>query len=557
MRLPSIPHLLQQIGGCTVLVRFPRESCYANRMLIQRLPRTAVVIFVTVGLSACSLGRYLMPWGEASGESARQQPKSGHESKTSSQLPGNYLENGNFKGVSGESQPTKPAWAPREYNSVLEDPAAVWSDSTGGEKPVSMEAYCRSCAALPAASGQQVRAAGQNAEIVTLLPLKPCCRGGVPAALSINKAGEVVLWNLQLKQGTVVFRVPGEFGGAVFSQTGRRLAVAHGPNVTVFELYPGGVHYDLTRLRGNIASLDFDPEERFLVLGSADGKLYRWKFAEAGRRLGIRESERLLERYHGLTTIVSAVAYHPFGRVFFSGDWNGTLVAWSAYDANIFGGEYGKNLFGPRFFAELATQKVGERSPAERVEQLSVSEDGRAIALVLQNGIVEFWKVRGFSRVAAVQAHPGLVYSVAISPDSGEVASVGRDGRLKWWTVERKKQRDKAFELVEKGELAAPELRVLRYLDNKALLGAGRDGRLFVLDAALRRAGEDAVAGGQTDQSAASALAAPEPTPAAAAPAPTVAAAPSPQPTAASGRGVKGTRGGRNKGNKGERKHAS
>ncbi len=188
----------------------------------------------------------------------------------------------------------------------------------------------------------------------------------------------------------------------------------------------------------------------------------------------------MIERYSGHAGVVSAIAYHPFGRLFFSGDWSGLLNAWQPYDADAYEGRYDENLFAPMFLADVPVMEAGPRQP-ERIERMVISRDGKTMAVGLQTGLLQVWKLRGFKKVAEMQAHEGLLYGLAIGPSGERIATVARDGMIKTWILKRKQQREKAFELTGEGQAQVQGARLLQFLDDRRIMVGTADGRVMVV----------------------------------------------------------------------------
>ena len=64
---------------------------------------------------------------------------------------------------------------------------------------------------------------------------------------------------------------------------------------------------------------------------------------------------------------------------------------------------------------------------------------------------------------------------------------------VKWWVVNLKQQRDKAYEFVQKGELNLADVRLLQYLDQDTLVAGRMGGDINVLDSEVRQRAIEAV----------------------------------------------------------------
>ncbi len=317
-------------------------------------------------------------------------------------------------------------------------------------------------------------------EIVALQEVRDC--EGRFYALSLDNEGEVAVWDLERGLRRKMFELPQKVDTAVFSDSGRYIASAKGHRLIIFPLWAGlGEPLEFKRITSNIVSLAFDAEEHAILAGAADSNIYRWVFDAKNFANKARKDASGLDRYSGHATVVSAIAAHPYGRVFISADWNGVVKAWLTYDSDPYGGKYDKNLFGRRFFADVPVNKPLQRSDGERVDQLRVSENGKYFIVTTQDGMLELWQVRGLSKIAETKAHNGLIYGAAINKAGDEVATIARDGVLKFWHKERKQERLKNYELKLNSEQKLPGVRELMYLSDGRLVSGSLDGKVEVV----------------------------------------------------------------------------
>jgi WD40 repeat protein len=188
--------------------------------------------------------------------------------------------------------------------------------------------------------------------------------------------------------------------------------------------------WELKKLLTRVSALAFHEDDSSLLIGGADGRIYRWHFNVALESLSFEDLDRTLERYIAHQTSISAIAPLHTGRAFLSADWDGRLYAWLAYTADDQQGSYDRNLFGGRFFGGLGTSMYTGRQPDRGITALALSENGSRLAVGTDDGYIEVWDVRGMEPTARVLNHNGRVVSVALSSDGSRVASLGRDGKL-------------------------------------------------------------------------------------------------------------------------------
>jgi len=241
------------------------------------------------------------------------------------------------------------------------------------------------------------------------------------------------------------------------------LAAAYQSTIRLYSLASQSELATLSKLKAQITALSFDPFGKSLLIAASDGRIYQWNYylelTTEREELDKMDKQRILESYVGHSALVSAVAFHPLGRLFFSGDWQGSIQAWQNYSADAHGGKYDKNLFADRFFLQKSVRMGAARGDNLGIDQLRVSADGQSLFVATQDGSLEFWQVRGFKKISVVKAHDGLVLSLELSPDGKHAASLGRDGKLKIWNFslglkERGEAAESVFDLKQEYEVS-------------------------------------------------------------------------------------------------------
>ncbi|MEZ4754931.1 MAG: hypothetical protein R3A13_11610 [Bdellovibrionota bacterium] len=216
-----------------------------------------------------------------------------------------------------------------------------------------------------------------------------------------------------------------------------RLAVFSGEDLLVLEA--GVIPRKLSTLKANPYDLEFSPEGDSLLIGAADSRLYRWKFLDYEIADSNQKKDLTFERYIGHSTVVSSVAFHPFGRVIFSGDWKGGVNIWELYDVDNFGGEYDRNNFWGRGFIEAGKRRTLIRADTDSVEQIELSANGEFAFLAIKSGKIEGVQVRGMKKAGQFQAHKGFIYDIAVDKTGENIVTVGRDGLVKLIGYTKKK----------------------------------------------------------------------------------------------------------------------
>jgi WD40 repeat protein len=213
------------------------------------------------------------------------------------------------------------------------------------------------------------------------------------------------------------------------------VAFAEAGLIHLFELKTGRKIATQNKIKARISSIDFDASCDGVLIGSTDSKVYRWRYRNDQEGSSLREKEQALERYIGHTSVISQVSFHPKGRVFFSADWLGRVLAWVRYDADGFEGEYLTNAVSGRPFTVEGQLAKGSFQADGSVETLRVNQTGELLAVSSDKGQLALLMVRGFRLLNKIQAHNGLIYDLDYSADGKTALTVGRDNRLKVWRV--------------------------------------------------------------------------------------------------------------------------
>lgn len=316
---------------------------------------------------------------------------------------------------------------------------------------------------------------GHLAEIIGMFPF-----GGGPsgqqAVVSVDRSGKVLLWDLDRDVAFDALQLDGGVEHAAFTARLGVLALARGSAVWVYQLAQRKLLAKFDRKQATITVVRFARDGRSLLFGAADGRLYRWKFCNSDTKAGREDQRSILERYIGHGSIVSALAFHPIGRVFFSGDWKGGVFAWLPYDADRQDGFYDRNRFGPRYFADVATRTRGARQGVQSIDLLELSADGKWLAVGIEDGMIELWKVRGFRKIGEFKAHRGLIYALVVGVDGQSIVSAGRDGLVKAWKVAPESGK---FQANLSLEVPIPNVRAVTFVSTKQLLAGLTDGRIL------------------------------------------------------------------------------
>jgi WD40 repeat protein len=255
--------------------------------------------------------------------------------------------------------------------------------------------------------------------------------------VSVGSDGSIIGWDLRTYTGHLISSLAAPISLATLGERTSMIASYGTDGISVSCLVGCSQTWHLSRLKIKPTALAFQGNDSALLIAGADGRVYRWRFLAEKKAQTVEEHEKILERYVAHQNIVSAVASHPFGRVFFSGDWNGALFGWLPYDADTHGGAYDRNLFGSRFYSDKVTLVQALRKADRGISAMTVSSSGERLGLGTEDGSVEVWEVKGFVHSAKESLHRGRVLSVSFDENARRIASVGRDMMVSVATLER------------------------------------------------------------------------------------------------------------------------
>ncbi len=278
---------------------------------------------------------------------------------------------------------------------------------------------------LNSATGEGIQS--HQGEVLAVRPVP----GDSSLVVTVGKDKKVVIWDLPSGRGTLIRQLTEPPTIAAIGANRALVAYANDSGIFVECIRGCSETFSLKQLKSRPSSIVFHKDDSSLVIGGLDGRVYRWRFMEEQEASSTEEREMMVERYFAHSAVVSAVAPHPAGRAFFSADWSGNLIGWTSYSADAYGGEFDKNLFRGRFYADIPNAMFANRLPDRGICAISISRNGERLALGLEDGNVEVWEVRGFSLAAKKLMHNGRVVSVDISGDGTRVVSAGKDTKVR------------------------------------------------------------------------------------------------------------------------------
>jgi WD40 repeat protein len=310
-----------------------------------------------------------------------------------------------------------------------------------------------------AASGKEVLRLGKHDPWVTSAAFSP---DGTMLASS-GADGVICLWNPASGKEILRFMAhDGPVAQVGFSPKGKILASASGiisggdATLAIWDADTGKLRHRLKH-GGQVTSLAFDGEGRFIASGCADGIVRLWDVAKGQER----------RRFKGFGAGVGAtrVAFSPDGKtIAASGDHREhTTIIWDAitgqelkrlpnHEPRAFtpDGKYLAFVKSNRPFSqcvivlwdvkELRAGSVSDafRQLAPKVNDgivgLTFSRDGKTLAAGTSSSI-HLWNWESAKEVTPLDGHLGGVISVAFAPDGKNIVTGGFDGTVRLWNA--------------------------------------------------------------------------------------------------------------------------
>ena len=272
-----------------------------------------------------------------------------------------------------------------------------------------------------------------EAPIVLNLESKPDIRTqlGISVASEKNDNSEQQQDDAKAFQNSQTWNLPknaiarfgkGVMGGSdravAFSPDGKRLAVATGVGIWI---YDGQTYHELALLTGHtgvVRTVAFSPDGKILASGEEDGTIKLWNL-ETGN----------VTTLAGNLFHVDCVAFSPDGKMLASGSWDGLVKLWDIESGQNLATFAGRELWN----TENGRKKfVGYQS---RVFSVAFSPDGKTVASGAQDRVIRLWDVETGQNISTLTGHEDVVFSVAFSPDGKTLASGAQDDTVKMWDV--------------------------------------------------------------------------------------------------------------------------
>ena len=138
--------------------------------------------------------------------------------------------------------------------------------------------------------------------------------------ITVGADGSIIGWDLKSYSGHRITSLSAPISLAALGEKRPLLASYNSDGISITCITDCQRSWKLNRLKIRPTGLAFQGSDSALLIAGADGRVYRWRFMDEDTATSVKEQEKILERYVAHQNIVSAVASHPFGRAFFTGD---------------------------------------------------------------------------------------------------------------------------------------------------------------------------------------------------------------------------------------------
>ena len=269
----------------------------------------------------------------------------------------------------------------------------------------------------------------------------------------------------------------------VFSPDGK-LMVSAADNGTLKLWQPDGTLLKtLSDLKSPIFSIAFSPDGKTLATGDGDGKLQLWQrdgsllrtftahdaainalaFSPNGQIVVSGSDDKMLKFWSLDGTLLNAIkahnsriqdlAFSPSGNTLYSASGDGTVKLWKlrnplltilrGHTAGIWGIAFspdGQFIASSSPKEKILWRKDGIsyrrlKEPSPRFGSVAISPDSQTIATVGTDKSVKLWRKDG-TLLRSLKGHQGSVQQVAFSPDGKMLASSSTDRTVKLWRID-------------------------------------------------------------------------------------------------------------------------
>ena len=214
---------------------------------------------------------------------------------------------------------------------------------------------------------------------------------------------EAKLWHVIENLQHANFFLVGEF--VLFSPDGQYLAV-WGRNVNSINLWSVGTEIYKTYKMGNINSVSFSPNSKYIATGNSDNTVKLWAI----------ESGQLLKVFTGHHDTVNSVSFSPDGRYLATGSDDNTAKLWTV--------ETG----------QLSHSFIGHQG---KIKKVVFSTNSKFLATGSDDNTIKVWLAETGQPLKTFIGHQGEFKSFVFSLNDHYIVTVGDDNMAKMWEIKK------------------------------------------------------------------------------------------------------------------------
>ena len=198
----------------------------------------------------------------------------------------------------------------------------------------------------------------------------------------------------------------------------------------------------------NIKRLAFSPDGKYLATASFDNTAKLWQVSDG----------KLLQTFTGHTDAVHGIAFSPDGSHIATASYDGRIGLfeigkedgqfYEAHEGHVNSVEFdekGEKLLSAGDDGKTRLWDIREWPPAllqdfpksaDQITWAALSPDGSRVASVGRDFIVHVFSTKDGTETRRLIGHENMVFRVAFSPDSGQIATVSGDATVRFWDLE-------------------------------------------------------------------------------------------------------------------------
>jgi WD40 repeat protein len=268
------------------------------------------------------------------------------------------------------------------------------------------------------------------------------------------------------------------FSDAAFSPDGKLIAASS--NARELEVWSASTYRPLAHqndTRTPLYSVAFSPDGRKLVTATGSGEVFIWSATRLGQPLGTLSGKDV-----NTINVMTNAMWSGTGKLIVAAGLDGQARVWNA---------------SARASQPARMLRAGNVS----MRGIAVDAKGDRVVTAGADGVARIWDPRTGKQLAVLRtAGLDTVIAAAFSPDNRVVGNATYDGNVNMWNATTGKL---LFHYTLPHRAGANDIRIRKIFGRDTAIVAGKDGFVYVIDAATGELMRELVAGGATNITAA------------------------------------------------------